>query len=108
MAKNNSMQKQIVKDEMLIDVGPENGKVIIEAVREYKKHQADRLAAGKKEFDAKQKVLTLVKEAELQRLPDGTIKFTYEKVIIKVTPQDDLITIKEEKPKKAKKPKRKG
>lgn len=36
----------------------------------------------------------------------GVIKFTYEGVTIKVTPQDDLISIKEETPKKSKKGKK--
>lgn len=87
----------------LIEVGPENGKAIITEAKNYKKHQADRLAALKLELESKKKVLKLVKEANLQRLKDGVIRFTLDRVTFKVTPQDDLITIKEETQKKSKK-----
>lgn len=98
-------QKKVGKNEQmdLMEVGPENGKPIIDAVRIYKRHQKDRLAALKLETEWKQKILALVKEAKLTPLKDGVIKFTYDKVIIKVTPRDVLITIKEVKPKKSKK-----
>lgn len=92
-----SMQEEIEVGEQMgmLDVGPENGKVIIKAVRVYKGHQGDRLTALKKETEAKQRVLTLVKESGLKREQDGTIKLIFGKVTIKVTPQDDLITITE-------------
>ena len=87
----------------LIDVGPENLKAIVKEVRIYKKHQGDRLSALKKETAQKEKIKTLVNEAELQRLKDGTIKFEADNAIICVAPQDDLITIKEKAAKKSKK-----
>ena len=89
----------------LMDVGPENNQEIVEAVRTYKAHQHDRIAAGKKEFEAKQKVLTLVKKSELKPLQNGVIKFTCENAEIEVTPRDVLITIKEKAHKKPKKKK---
>ena len=111
MSKKNSMQEEVEKTEKgeqinLIDIGPENGQAIIEAVRIYKGHQHDRLASLKLELKAKEKVKRLVKEAGLQHLPDGTIKFTYEKVAICIKPRDELITITEVKPKKPKKGKK--
>lgn len=52
----------------LIEVGPENLAVIAKEVRIYKKHQFDRLSAGKKEVAQREKIRTMVKEAKLQRL----------------------------------------
>ena len=87
----------------LIDVGPENLEAIVKEVRIYKKHQANRLAALKLEVEQKEKIRALVKEAKLQRLQDGTIKFEADQAIICVAPQDDLITIREKPAKKIKK-----
>ena len=89
----------------LIEVGPENLEHIAKEVRIYKKHQANRLSALKKEVEQKEKIKALVKEADLQRLKDGTIKFEADHAIICVAPQDDLITIKEKTPQKSKKDK---
>ena len=87
----------------LIDVGPENLKEIAKEVRIYKGHQHDRLVAGKKEIKSREKVRAMVKEANLQRLPNGNIKFEADNAIICISPQEDLITIKEKTAKKAKK-----
>lgn len=87
----------------LMDVGPENNREIVDAVRIYKKHQKDRLVAGKKEFDQKEVVKQLVLKSELQPLKNGVIKFTCDNAEIEVTPRDVLITIKEKKTKKSKK-----
>ncbi len=86
----------------LMDVGPENLKAIVKEVRIYKKHQHDRLASLKLEVESKGKIKAMVKEAELQRLKNGTIKFEADNAIICVAPQEDLITIKEKAPKKLK------
>ena len=98
------MAKKTKKGEQLdlIKVGPANEKVIVKAVREYKGHQHDRMASLKLEVAAKEKVLALVKKADLQRLKDGVIKFTLGQTTIKITPQDDLIQITEKTPKKKK------
>lgn len=108
MTKKNSMQEQVEKDEQMIlmETGPENLAAIVSEVRIYKKHQADRLSFLKKEVKQKEKIKALVKEAELQRLRDGTIKFEADGSDVCLTPQDDLITIKDKKPKKAKKVKK--
>lgn len=86
----------------LIDVAPENLKAIVKEVRIYKKHQSDRLSALKKEVEQKERIKALVHETKLQRLQDGTIKFEADNAIICVSPQDDLITIKEKIAKKTK------
>lgn len=87
----------------LMDVGPENNQEIVDAVRVYKGYQADRLAAGKKEFKAKEAVKALVLKSNLKPFKDGVIKFTCGNSEVAVTPRDILITIKEIKGKKTKK-----
>ena len=86
----------------LIEVGPENLKHIVKEVRQYKYHQKQRLFHLKKECEQKEKVKALIAEAHLQRLKDGNIKFEAEGAIVCVTPQDDLITIKDKTLKKRK------
>jgi len=97
MAKNNSTQEEVEKTEQmdLIDVQPENAKPIIQAARLYKKFQAARLTALAKETTQKRKVLDLVKEANLQPLEGGKIKFEYDKVMVSITPRDELIKIQD-------------
>ena len=77
----------------LIDVQPKNAKEIMAATKMYKKHQADRLAAGKKEVKQKAVVLELVKNANLQPLADGVIRFELDGTLFSVTPRDELIQI---------------
>lgn len=98
MAKNEKAGEQLD----LIEVAPENAKQIIDAARLYKKARNARLTALKKEIDLKEKVLRLVKSANLQTLEGGKIKFKYGGFIFSVTPRDDLINIIEEKKKKNK------
>jgi len=108
--KNNSKGKIMskktrtsVEQMQLIEVGPENLKEIAKEVRIYKRHQFDRLSAGKKEVSQRDKIRIMVKKAGLKRLQDGTIKFEADNAIICIEPQEDLITIKEKKTKKTKK-----
>lgn len=79
----------------LIDFHPKNSKPIIEAARLYKKFQATRIAALKKEIKQKQKILELVKSENLQTLDGGKVKFELDDLIIGVTPRDELVTVKE-------------
>ena len=78
----------------LIETRPENAKEILVAARAYKKFLKLRLDALAKEVEQKQKILVLVKEANLQRLPDGTIKFTLDGITISIKPQDEKVTVK--------------
>lgn len=80
----------------LIDVAPKNAKVIIEAARIYNKLMLARKRAGVKEVEQKAEVLRLVREAKLQTLPGGKIKFKYDGYVITVTPRDELVKIVEE------------
>ena len=80
----------------LIDVAPKNAIVIIDAARIYKKLMLVRLKASKKETEQKTEVLKLVREAKLQPLEGGKIRFKYDGVTISVTPRDELVQVLEE------------
>jgi len=80
----------------LIDVAPENAKKIIAVARRYKEAQGQRIEALEREKTEKQKILDLVKEANLKRLDDGTITFKVDGMVIKVTPRDELVQVKDE------------
>ena len=79
----------------LIDVAPENAKPIIAMARAYKKVQAVRQAALREEIGLKQKIIELVRAADLQPLEGGKIKFEYDDVIVTVTPRDELVKVKD-------------
>lgn len=87
--------KDTKDQKMLIDVLPEDAKPIIEAAREYKEVQGERLTALSREKKLKQKVLGLVKEAKFQPLEGGVIKFECEGCTITVTPRDELVQVKD-------------
>jgi isocitrate/isopropylmalate dehydrogenase len=80
----------------LIDVAPANSKAMVQTAKRYKKAQSERIASLEVETSEKQKLLTLIKEANLQRTDDGRIRFRIERLIITVTPRDELIKIKDE------------
>jgi hypothetical protein len=80
----------------LIDVTPENIKLIAPITKAYRKALAARQLALKEEVDNKQKLLALVKEAGLQRLPDGSIRFRVNGLLIVIEPQDDKVKVKDE------------
>lgn len=103
--KKSQLQEQVENDELellpgqqmdLIDIAPENAKEIIAHARIYKAVQAKRILALEEEKKEKQKLLELIKEANLQRLEDGKIKFKLDGYTITVTPRDELVQIKED------------
>ena len=79
----------------LIDVTPKNAKPIIEVGRLYNIAKKARIASLAEEVKYKTKIRQMVKDAGIQRLEDGTIKFTHNRVTILVEPQDEKVTVKE-------------
>lgn len=78
----------------LIDVTPENLKAIKPIARRYKAAMQRRVAVQQEEVKAKGEILALIKEAQLPRLADGTIKFKCGDLLITVTPRDELVKVK--------------
>lgn len=103
--KKSQMQQQVEQDELevmpgqqmdLIDTTPENAKEIVKHARIYKAAQAKRIQALEEEKAEKQKLLELIRDAHLQRLKNGKIKFKLDGYVITVTPRDELVQIKED------------
>ena len=96
MAKTEKTDTQESGEQLdLIDIAAKNAKPIIKAARLYKQFQLARLGALKKEIEQKQKVLELVRAADLQPLAGGKIRFEYDGVTISITPRDELVAVKE-------------
>lgn len=101
MSKKNSMQTKVESAEAgkqmaLIDVAPKNAKPIIAEARIYRRLMLTRKKAGDKEKAQKVKVLSLVRDAKIEPLEDGVIRFSYDGFTIKITPRDELIQVTEE------------
>lgn len=94
MAKK-SKNKEAGEQLDLIDVAPENSKVIIAVAKRYKKAQRERIRALDEEKKQKIKLLALVGEAHLQRLEDGKIRFRCDGYLITITPRDELVQVAE-------------
>lgn len=82
----------------LIDVSPKEAKEIIPLAKKYKAAVKNRLMYLKEETDTKEKLLEMIKQANLQRLDDGSIKFHCKGLLITVVPRDEKITVKEDAP----------
>ena len=80
----------------LIEVQPKNKKAIIKMAGEYKEVQRQRIRFFEEEKTRKDKLLELIKEADLQSDADGVIAFSIDGIKIKVTPRDVLLQVKEE------------
>lgn len=96
MAKKQTMEPAPGEQMDLIDVGPENLKQIKPIAKEYRAAVKARMAAGETEKDLKEQLLAMVKDANLTRLDDGTIRFKVDGMLITVTPRDELIRVKED------------
>lgn len=83
------------QSDYLIDVRPENIKKISLEAKRYKAAQARKTKAAEEEAVGKHKILQLVKEADLQPLADGKIRFKADGMLITITPREDAITVKE-------------
>lgn len=81
----------------LIDVGPENLQKIVPHARRYRQAVRERMRWGRAETDEKEHIRRLVRDAELSRLPDGSIRFRCDGLLISLTPRDELIKVKDEK-----------
>ncbi len=77
----------------LIDVKPKNAKEIMAAAEVYDKHKKARLKSLQNEVAHKAIVLALVKEAELQPMADGIIRFELNGTVFSVEPRDEVIRI---------------
>lgn len=102
MAKKKEVEKTEKQEEKtgeqldLIDVAPKKAKPIIVQAKILKKLQIARASAQEKENIQKAILLNLIEEANIQRLPDGKIKFTYDGVTLTVTPKQESVSIKED------------
>jgi len=81
----------------LIDVHPKNAGPIIELARKYRTVVSQRVKLLAKEVEMKAQILEMVKAANLKRLADGVIRFTYDGYTLTVTPQDEKLNVKEVK-----------
>lgn len=93
-----SMAKEVAKTEKgeqmpLIDVIPEDIKPIIPFARKYRKVVAERMALSAEEVKLKTKIREMAAKAEIPRQDDGTIKFTWERVEVLITPRDELVQV---------------
>ena len=80
----------------LMEVGPENAPAIKKLARAHKEAQAERCSWLAEEKDRKEKLLAVVREANLTPDGDGVIKFRVDGMTISVTPRDELVRVKED------------
>lgn len=90
------------KQMALMDVSPKNKKALVKAAEEYKDAAAQKKEWSEAEAEAKKVVLSLVDDADLERLPDGTIRFVVEGMTITITPTEDKLNVKLPQEKRAK------
>jgi len=80
----------------LIDITPENLKAIKPIAQKYSAMVKRRLTVTAEETTLKAQLLELITDAHLTRLPDGTIKFKCDGMLITVKPRDELIQVRED------------
>lgn len=80
----------------LMDVGPENQEEIVRWAQAHKHAMRERMKWGKQESEAKQKVLDLIKQANLTKLEDGKIKVRCGHYTVTVIPRDAKVTIRDD------------
>lgn len=94
MVKKNTAE--VGEQMQLIEVHPKKAKPIIAVAKILKKLQIARSSSQEKENAQKAKLLNLVEEAHIQRLPDGKIKFHYDGVTLTITPKLESVSVKED------------
>jgi len=114
MAKKKSqMQEQIEKDEIkvevkfdegeqmtFIDLTPEELKAIAPQIKRYYKVVRERIKLNAEEKTLKDEIREYAHKSAIKRLPDGSFKFKADGMIVEITPQDEKVSVKEEKQKK--------
>ena len=93
--KNRTAVSNVGEQMDLIDVGPENLRLMKPVARRYKAAQKRRLEALADEVKEKKKMLELIQGANLKVNDDGVILFTVDGMTVKATPQDWKISVKE-------------
>lgn len=97
MANKKKMEQTVAEGEQmcLIDVGPQNIKLMKPVARRYNTAQKRRIEALAEEVKEKKKMLELIKDAQLNPNDEGQIVFTVDGMTVKATPQDWKLTVKE-------------
>jgi hypothetical protein len=78
----------------LIDVEPENAKAIMRVARAYKRAQGERNVALAEEVKQKEKLLTLIKDANIPTDSDGNQRFRVDGAVFTVKRRDALVRVK--------------
>lgn len=94
--ESNSTAITIDEQGELLETAPPNSKEILRAAKRYKSAQLARITALQDEVEEKAKLLKLIKEANVQRLEDGTMRFHVQGMLITVTPREELVKVKDE------------
>ena len=98
MAKGKSNPKYSKNEQMdLIDITPEQLKKIAPKIRRYKACVTERVALNAEEKKLKDLIKQFAHSSQMKRLPDGSIKFRCDDMIVSVTPQDEKVSVKENK-----------
>lgn len=80
----------------LINVSPLNMKKIIPLGRALMSIIKERVALTSQETNAREALRAAIGEAKIKRLPDGSIKFRCDGMLITIIPTDEKIKVKEE------------
>jgi len=98
MSKKENETTNVASGEQLdlINVAPENTKEIVACAKRYKNAHTERIDALQKETDEKERLLNLIKQAHIQTLEGGKIRFRVDGYLITVTPRDELVQVKDD------------
>jgi len=78
----------------LIDVSPEHSSDIVACIKRYKHAQTVKSRATDEEKEEVKALLDLIEAENLERLPDGSIKFAVDGYEITVIPREDSVKVK--------------
>lgn len=80
----------------LLETAHPMAKKIIDTARKYKRLVRERSEILRDEVKEKEKMKALVRETDLKPDADGVIEFRCGKVVVTVTPRDELIRVKDD------------